>query len=178
MFSKSTWICRASRRLSGWIGNATRLPRNSVESAIMSATAFYLPAPLIFAALALDGLAGDPPWLPHPVVLIRRAISWGEHRLRKVQPRTDFLNGLVLAVCVTTLAGGAAWVTIVLCGLASHRPSSLAAVLVAWTTLAMRGLDDAAKTVELVWAAMMSARPVARCQPWLAAIPTSLIGPD
>ena len=115
----------------------------------MSATAFYLPAPLIFAALALDGLAGDPPWLPHPVVLIRRAISWGEHRLRKVQPRTDFLNGLVLAVCVTTLAGGAAWVTIVLCGLASHRPSSLAAVLVAWTTLAMRGLDDAAKTVEL-----------------------------
>ncbi len=28
-----------------------RPPRNSVESAIMSATAFYLPAPLIFAAL-------------------------------------------------------------------------------------------------------------------------------
>jgi adenosylcobinamide-phosphate synthase len=115
----------------------------------MSATAFYIPAPLIFAALALDALAGDPPWLPHPVVLIGRAISWGEHRLRSAQPRTDFLNGLVLAVCVTTLAAGAAWVTIALCGLASHWLSSLAAVLVAWTTLAMRGLDDAAKTVEL-----------------------------
>ena len=115
----------------------------------MSATAFYIPAPLIFAALALDALAGDPPWLPHPVVLIGRAISWGEHRLRSAQPRTDFLNGLVLAVCVTTLAAGAAWVTIALCGLASHWLSSLAAVLVAWTTLAMRGLDDAAKTVEV-----------------------------
>jgi adenosylcobinamide-phosphate synthase len=82
-------------------------------------------------------------------VLIGRAISWGEHRLRSAQPRMDFLNGLVLAVCVTTLAAGAAWVTIGLCGLASHWLSSLAAVLVAWTTLAMRGLDDAAKTVEL-----------------------------
>jgi len=61
----------------------------------------------------------------------------------------DFLNGLVLAVCVMTLAAGAAWVTIALCGLAIHWLSSLAAVLVAWTTLAMRGLDDAAKTVEL-----------------------------
>jgi adenosylcobinamide-phosphate synthase len=115
----------------------------------MFATAFYIPAPLIFAALALDALAGDPPWLPHPVVLIGRAISWGEHRLRSAQPETDLLRGLVLAVCVTTLAAGAVWVTIALCGLASHWLSSLAAVLVAWTTLAMRGLDDAAKMVEL-----------------------------
>jgi adenosylcobinamide-phosphate synthase len=50
---------------------------------------------------------------------------------------------------VTTLAAGAAWVTIALCGLASHWLSSLAAVLVAWTTLALRGLDDAAGVVEL-----------------------------
>ena len=114
----------------------------------MSATAFHMPTPLIFAALALDALAGDPTWLPHPVVLIGRAISWGEHRLRSGQPRADSLNGLVLAVCVITLAAGAAWVTIALCALASHWLSSLAAVLVAWTTLAMRGLDDAAKEVE------------------------------
>jgi adenosylcobinamide-phosphate synthase len=50
---------------------------------------------------------------------------------------------------VTTLAAGAAWVTIALCGQASHWVSSLVAVLVAWTTLAMRGLDDAARKVEL-----------------------------
>jgi len=115
----------------------------------MSATAFYIPAPLIFAALALDALAGDPTWFPHPVVLIGRAISWGEHRVRSAQPLTDFLNGLVLAICVTTLAAGAAWIAIALCGLANYWLSSLAAVLVAWTTLAMRGLDDAAKVVEL-----------------------------
>ena len=115
----------------------------------MSATAFYMPTPLIFAALALDALVGDPAWLPHPVVLIGRAISWGELRLRSGQPGTDFLNGLVVASCVTMLAAGAAWVTIAVCGLASHWLSSLAAVLVAWTTLAMRRLDDAAKTVEV-----------------------------
>src|SRR3984957_13540919 len=120
MFSKRTWICRGSQRSREWIGSAPRPPRNSVESAIMSATAFYIPAPLIFAALALDALAGDPPWLPHPVMLIGRAISWSEQRLRSAQPETDLLSGRVLAVCVTMLAAGAVWVTIALCGLASH----------------------------------------------------------
>jgi hypothetical protein len=47
---------------------------------------------------------------------------------------------------VTTLAAGAVWVTLALCGLASHWLSYLAALLVAWTPLAMRGLDDAAET--------------------------------
>ena len=115
----------------------------------MSATAFYIPAPLIFAALALDALAGDPPWLPHPVVLIGRAISWGEQRLRGAWPRTDFVSGLLLAVGTTTLAAAITWLTIELCELGGPWLASLAAVLVAWTTLAMRGLDDAAKTVEL-----------------------------
>ena len=116
---------------------------------MISATAFYIPTPLILAALALDATAGDPSWLPHPVVLIGRAISWGEHRLHSAQPRTDLRNGLVLAVCVTTLAAGAAWITIASCGLVGHWLSALAAVLVAWTTLALRGLDDAARVVEL-----------------------------
>jgi cobalamin biosynthesis protein CobD/CbiB len=116
---------------------------------MMSATAFYIPAPLILAALALDALVGDPAWLPHPVVLIGWAISWGEHRLRSARPRMDFLDGLVLAVCVTTLATGAVWVTIASSGLASPWLTSVTAVLLAWTTRAMRGLDAAAKTVEL-----------------------------
>jgi adenosylcobinamide-phosphate synthase len=115
----------------------------------VTATAFFIPGPLIFAALALDTVAGDPLWLPHPVVLIGIVISWGERRLRSAGPRTDFLNGLVLAVCVTTLATGATWIMIASCSFASHWLSSLAVVLVAWTTLAMRGLDDAARVVEL-----------------------------
>src|SRR5689334_16332393 len=112
----------------------------------MSSTAFYIPAPLIFAALALDALAGDPQWLPHPVVLIGRAISWGEHRLRSRQPRTDFVSGLLLAVGITILAAAIIWLTIGLCELGGMWLASLAAVLVAWTTLAMHGLEDAAKT--------------------------------
>ena len=47
---------------------------------MMSATAFYIPAPLILAALALDALVGDPAWLPHPVVLI----GWRYHRVSTV----------------------------------------------------------------------------------------------
>jgi adenosylcobinamide-phosphate synthase len=115
----------------------------------MSSTAFYMPAPLIFAALALDALAGDPQCLPHPVVLIGRAISWVEHRLLSRQPRPDFVSGLLLAVGITTLAAAITWLTIGLCELGGSWLASLAAVLVAWTTLAMRGLDDAAKEVEL-----------------------------
>ena len=61
----------------------------------------------------------------------------------------DFLDGLVLAVRVTTLATGAVWVTIASSGLASPWLTSVTAVLLSWTTLAMRGLDAAAKTVEL-----------------------------
>jgi adenosylcobinamide-phosphate synthase len=114
----------------------------------MFATAFAMPAPLILAALALDALAGDPSWLPHPVVMIGRAIAWGERRLWCAHPRTSLITGLVLATGVTTLAAGTAWVMIASCGAAGPWLASLAAVLIAWTTLAMRGLDDAAKIVE------------------------------
>jgi cobalamin biosynthesis protein CobD/CbiB len=108
----------------------------------------------------------------------RAGISWGDHHLRSAQPRTGFLNGLVLAVCVTMLAAEAVWVTISLCGLVSHWLSYLAAVLVAWTTLAMRGLDDAAKTVELGLRRDDENAAGAGCRPWLAAIPTSAIGSE
>ena len=35
----------------------------------------YLPASAIAAALALDLALGDPPWMPHPVRLIGRAVT-------------------------------------------------------------------------------------------------------
>jgi adenosylcobinamide-phosphate synthase len=136
-----------------WIGNDLFHLAGCLESPLIqlswAANAFFMPAPLIFVALALDAVAGDPLWLPHPVVLIGRAISWGERRLRCGEARGDFVNGLLLAVGITTLAAAVTWLAIALCGLASHWLSSVVAVLVAWTTLAMRGLDDAAKAVEL-----------------------------
>jgi len=114
----------------------------------MSVSPLYLPAPLIFAALALDAVAGDPSWLPHPVVLIGGAITWGERRLRKTPSERNFLNGLILAAGVITVAAGAAWGAITLCGLAAPWLASVAATLIAWTALALRGLDDASKAVE------------------------------
>jgi adenosylcobinamide-phosphate synthase len=118
-------------------------------STLVTATAFFIPTPLIMAALVLDALAGDPRWLPHPVVLIGHAITWGEQRLHGEDSRSNFNNGLVLVVCVIALATGATWVVITLCGVFSAWIAAPAAVLIGWTTLAMRGLDDAAKDVEL-----------------------------
>ena len=46
----------------------------------------------------LDLLAGDPQWLPHPVVWLGKAISFGEHRLNKGTRRK--LKGALMSVCL------------------------------------------------------------------------------
>ena len=55
---------------------------------------------------ALDLLLGDPAWLPHPVVLMGRYISWYEKRLRPLFPKTqrgELLGGAGLAVSLPLL---------------------------------------------------------------------------
>ena len=56
----------------------------------------WLPA----AALLLDAAVGDPPWLPHPVRLLGRAIAWADGHLpgRHGSPRVQRLTGLILAL--------------------------------------------------------------------------------
>ena len=114
----------------------------------MAANALYMSAPLIVVVLIIDYLAGDPSWLPHPVRFIGRAIAWGDAHLWSGHPQRDFIAGLILAVGVTVLAAGSVWAGIALCGQAAWWLATLAAVIVAWTTIAMRGLDDAAQEVE------------------------------
>jgi adenosylcobinamide-phosphate synthase len=115
--------------------------------------AFHLSIPLIAGALALDVVLGDPRWLPHPVRAIGRLIERGEHLLHTGDPRRDFARGAILTACVVGISTLAAWAVVALANWIHPIMGALAAVAIAWTTLALRGLDQAAGAVEGLLAA-------------------------
>jgi len=100
---------------------------------------------MVMAALALDWLLGDPRWLPHPVTGIGKLIAWLERKLYGFLAKR--LGGIILAASVTLGAAAltwcvtaAAWQVHPWLGYAAHT----------WlisTTLAVKGLKDAAMEV-------------------------------
>ena len=65
---------------------------------------------LLAAALlgfVLDLLLGDPPWMPHPVVLMGRCITALEGRLRALFPATPRGELAAGGTCRLTASGGA-----------------------------------------------------------------------
>ena len=76
--------------------------------------AFNLNLPLLTAWL-LDHWLGDPVWLPHPVVVFGKAISFCEHRLNKGNAR--FLKGAVMSL---VLVAGVYLLTLFLLRWAAH----------------------------------------------------------
>lgn len=110
--------------------------------------AFHLSTLLIAAAIILDRLLGDPDWLPHPARIIGLAISRGEAMLHTGDSAADLRGGTILTIAVVTLSATAAWVAIAVFAWIHPALGALAAMLVAWTTLAQRGLDDAARKVQ------------------------------
>jgi len=110
--------------------------------------ALHLSTPLIALALLLDLVLGDPHWLPHPTRIIGTAIARGESILHTGDARADFWRGAVLVVAVVVLSAGGAWVIIEICESINPAFGVLAALAIAWTTLAARGLDSAAREVQ------------------------------
>ena len=110
--------------------------------------AFFATLPMILCAIALDALLGDPPWLPHPVRSIGTLIARGERMLWTGMARRDLRNGAVLAAAVVLISAVAAWAAIGFAGVFGKWFEWLAAVAIAWTTLAARGLDAAAGSVQ------------------------------
>jgi adenosylcobinamide-phosphate synthase len=108
----------------------------------------YISTASIAAALALDLALGDPSWMPHPVRFIGRAVTLGEARLRIGEPRADLRRGASLTSAVVIATGLAAWIAIAIASTCSNWLGLTVAVLIAWTTLALRGLDRAAGEVE------------------------------
>ncbi|MBB3189790.1 adenosylcobinamide-phosphate synthase CbiB [Halomonas cerina] len=102
---------------------------------------------LVVAALLLDLLLGDPPWLPHPVVGIGRVIARLEQAWNHGSPATRRRRGLCLAVLVVVGTGGLAWG--LLTGLAARSPwlAGIVELALLGTALATKGLARAARAV-------------------------------
>lgn len=71
------------------------------------------PLLILLAALAIDAVIGDPAFLwrriPHPVVMIGRAISFFDLKLNRPQRRDLVLRGLVTALLMAGLALAIGW---------------------------------------------------------------------
>lgn len=104
----------------------------------------------ILCGFVLDLLLADPAWMPHPVVLMGRAISWLEPRLRRrfaSTPQGQIRAGRVLAAVLplgTLLVSGA-----VCLGAAALHPLLGFAVQTfwCWQALAVRGLAKESRNV-------------------------------
>jgi adenosylcobinamide-phosphate synthase len=105
-------------------------------------------AALLISAFVLDLVLGDPRWLPHPVVLMGKAISSGERLLRTAKPRRDFLLGGVLSFGLVALAALTAWSLLAIFERLPFWLSFVTATMLASTTLATRSLLEAIKKIE------------------------------
>ena len=105
-------------------------------------------AGLLISAFLLDLAVGDPRWLPHPVVLMGKVISYGERFMQSASARRDFLAGMALSLVLIALSAGAAWVLIAFFHWLPPWLSFFATAALASTTLATRGLLDAIKLIE------------------------------
>jgi adenosylcobinamide-phosphate synthase len=110
--------------------------------------AFHLSLPLILAVVAIDLVAGDPTWLPHPVRLIGATISYGESRLLNGKSAADLRNGAILAAGIVMISAAAVWVLIESARRLWPPAAPIVAVALGWTALALKGLDRAAAAVE------------------------------
>lgn len=86
--------------------------------------------------------------MPHPVRLIGAAISFGERILRTGVERRDLRNGVILALATIALSAAIVWIIVAGASRIAEPLGAIVAILFAWTTLALRGLDDAAYHVE------------------------------
>ncbi len=113
----------------------------------------YAPVVDSFAALAVSGFLldlaiGDPRWFPHPVVMMGKAISWGEKLLWSGEPRRDFLAGMALTLAVVGPSAAIAWAAVLLVSLLPSAVAFMAVTFLASTAIATRGLLVAAARIE------------------------------
>ena len=106
-------------------------------------------AALIICAFVLDLAFGDPPWLPHPVILMGKVIVHGESLLRTGTARHDLFAGMALSVFLIALSSLAALSLVALFRLLPFWFCFISTAALASTTLATRGLLEAVKRIEV-----------------------------
>lgn len=104
---------------------------------------------LLPAAYLLDQIVGDPEWFPHPVRIAGFAISRGEAALRRPNQtsRFELASGAALTAAIV---GSAYWLTTAIIRSVHRHSSSLGSateLLLAWTCLAARNLEQEATAV-------------------------------
>lgn len=97
----------------------------------------------------LDLVLGDPRWLPHPVVLIGKAISWLENLLRKVakSPALEKTAGALLVAIIVLGTWALTWGIVVLAAGIHPWVGWLVGSFLIFTTLATKSLGQAARQV-------------------------------
>jgi adenosylcobinamide-phosphate synthase len=99
------------------------------------------------AGFLLDLLLGDPPWLPHPVRLIGRLVTWAEPHCRRLTSN-EYVAGAVFTAGIVVATGGS--VGLIIWGLRQLHPilAGLAMVYFMYAGLATR---DLAREAMAVW---------------------------
>lgn len=108
-----------------------------------------MPSWQILVAFLGDLAFGDPPSLPHPVRLFGLFIAQGEKILRKIlhSNRALFWGGVILVLTLTGAVSLGTWLLIRLLHHTSSTAATLATLYLAYSTLSVRGLDDAGVAV-------------------------------
>lgn len=103
----------------------------------------------LLLAAALDAVAGDPRWLPHPVRGMGIVIAWFDHSIRSICRTDQALRFAGVCIAIGLPAGAYAAATFVIAHAASYSPLLGQAVEIglAYTTLAGRDLFDHVQAV-------------------------------
>ena len=104
---------------------------------------------MLAVALVLDALAGDPRWLPHPVVAMGKGIAALERLFNRPQasPASLRWRGVVTVNLLVLATGFSSWGVIYLAGLLSPALAWLVGLVMLYYTLAGRSLAQAALSV-------------------------------
>lgn len=95
----------------------------------------------ILSAYFLDLVLGDPRWLPHPVKIIGKLISFLEAKLRSSQQRKILrIKGVILALAVVGLSASSVYLILVFMRKISPMAASVTWVFLAYTGLATKDL--------------------------------------
>jgi adenosylcobinamide-phosphate synthase len=106
-------------------------------------------AVVLGVAYAMDVIAGDPEWFPHPVRAIGRLVALGESASRpgRHSPIRDLLQGTAVTAIVVMAAAGVAALTLRGARLVHPAAALAVEVLLAWTALATGSLVTEATRV-------------------------------
>lgn len=104
---------------------------------------------MLGCAYAMDVIAGDPEWLPHPVRAMGRMIAAGEAMATpgRYSPGRDLIQGAVVTVAIIAVTTATAVVVLAIARQLHPGVAFVTEVLLAWTALATGSLLTEARRV-------------------------------